>query len=207
MPEVQDLIFTFGADVTKFNYSMGEVAQKLKELKDRAKTATGGEIPELNKQIAQLTESLKNLKALGNTPVAPLEKVADSAKGARIALTNVSQIAQDLPFGFIGIQNNIPGLVQSFGKLSSESGGVVAALKAMGSALIGPAGIFLAFSVATAAVTTLISKYGSLSAGLDALGITTVPRVLSVSTSVNSDTIISLIYSFNSDFFIIKILL
>lgn len=162
-------IFEFGADVTKFNASIGEVAQKLKELKEAAKNAKGGEIPILNKQIADLTQSLKNLKALGNTPVDPLNKVTDSAKGARIALTNVSQIAQDLPFGFIGIQNNIPGLIQSFGKLSTESGGAVAALKAMGSALIGPAGIFLAFSLATAAVTAIIQKYGSLGNALTVL--------------------------------------
>ena len=169
MPEVQDLIFTFGADVTKFNYSMGEVAQKLKELKDRAKTATGGEIPELNKQIAQLTESLKNLKALGNTPVDPLQKVGDSAKGARVALTSVNQVVQDLPFGFIGIQNNLPALFQSFSKLNSSSEGLVGSFKALDKATLVTSGLFLAFNVATAAVTFLIQKYGSLANAFDAL--------------------------------------
>lgn len=163
------LIFEFGADVTKFNSSIGEVTKEIKKLKEALKSATGAEIPKLNAEISQLQTSLSNLKNVGTPAAAAFSKVEDSAKGARIALTNVSQIAQDLPFGFIGIQNNIPGLVQSFGKLAGESGGAVAALKAMGSALIGPAGIFLAFSVATAAVTGLISKYGSLGAALEAL--------------------------------------
>lgn len=163
------LIFEFGADVTKFNASIGEVTKEIKKLKEALKSATGAEIPKLNAEISQLQTSLSNLKNVGTPAAAAFTKVEDSAKGARIALTNVSQIAQDLPFGFIGIQNNIPGLVQSFGKLAGESGGAVAALKAMGGALIGPAGIFLAFSVATAAVTGLISKYGSLGAALEAL--------------------------------------
>jgi hypothetical protein len=164
-----DLIYEFGADVTQFNASIAEVTKEIKKLKDVLKTATGAEIPKLNAEISALQTSLGNLKSVGTPAATAFGKVEDSAKGARIALTNVSQIAQDLPFGFIGIQNNIPGLVQSFGKLAGESGGAVAALKAMGSALIGPAGIFLAFSVVTAAVTGLITKYGSLGVALDAL--------------------------------------
>jgi hypothetical protein len=164
-----DLIYEFGADVTQFNASIADVTKEIKKLKDVLKTATGAEIPKLNAEISALQTSLGNLKSVGTPAATAFAKVEDSAKGARIALTNVSQIAQDLPFGFIGIQNNIPGLVQSFGKLAGESGGAVAALKAMGSALIGPAGIFLAFSVVTAAVTGLITKYGSLGVALDAL--------------------------------------
>jgi len=164
-----DLIYEVGADVTQFNASIAEVTKEIKKLKDTLKTATGAEIPKLNAEISALQTSLGNLKSVGTPAAAAITKVGDSANGARIALTNVSQIAQDLPFGFIGIQNNIPGLVQSFGKLAGESGGAVAALKAMGSALIGPAGIFLAFSVVTAAVTGLITKYGSLGVALDAL--------------------------------------
>lgn len=163
------LIFEFGADVTKFNASIGEVTKEIKKLKETLKSATGAEIPKLNAEISQLQTSLSNLKNVGTPAAAAFTKVEDSARGARIALTNVSQIAQDLPFGFIGIQNNIPGLVQSFTKLSGESGGVVGALKSMGSALIGPAGIFLAFSIVTATVTGLITKYGSLGAALEAL--------------------------------------
>jgi len=168
MAEQQDFVFEFGANVTKFNQAIEEVTKEINELK-KVIGSTTSEIPKLNSEISSLGTSLTKTKNEGTPTAAAITKVEDASKGARIALTNVSQIAQDLPFGFIGIQNNIPGLVQSFGKLAGESGGAVAALKAMGGALIGPAGIFLAFSVVTAGVTGLITKYGSLGVALEAL--------------------------------------
>jgi hypothetical protein len=78
-------------------------------------------------------------------------------------------VAQDLPFGFIGIQNNLPGVQQSFEALTAKSGGLKNAFKSLGSALKGPAGFFLAFSAVTAAVTFAVQEYGSLGAAIDAL--------------------------------------
>jgi hypothetical protein len=97
------------------------------------------------------------------------KQIDDFSKKSRTALTSLSLVAQDLPFGFIGIQNNLPGVISSFGDLTKEAGGVGGALKQLGSSLIGPAGIFLAFSVVTSAVTMLTLKYGSLGAAIDAL--------------------------------------
>lgn len=97
------------------------------------------------------------------------KQIDDFSKKSRTALTSLSLVAQDLPFGFIGIQNNLPGVISSFGELTREAGGVGGALKQLGSSLIGPAGLFLAFSVVTSAVTMLTLKYGSLGAAIDAL--------------------------------------
>ena len=97
------------------------------------------------------------------------KQIEDFSKKSRIALTNLSLVAQDLPFGFIGIQNNLPGVISSFGELTKEAGGVGGAFKQLSGALIGPAGLFLAFSIVTSAVTMLTLKYGSLGAALDAL--------------------------------------
>ena len=97
------------------------------------------------------------------------KQIDDFSKKSRIALNSLSLVAQDLPFGFIGIQNNLPGVISSFGELTREAGGVTGALKQLAGSLIGPAGLFLAFSAVTAGVTFLIQKYGSLSAALDAL--------------------------------------
>lgn len=168
MAEQQDLVFEFGANVTKFNQAIEQVTKEINELK-KVIGSTTSEIPKLNTEISSLETNLTKTKNVGAPTAVAISKVEDASRGARIALTNVSQIAQDLPFGFIGIQNNIPGLVQSFGKLAGESGGAVAALKAMGSALLGPAGILLAFSAVTSIVTVVIQKYGSLGAALDAL--------------------------------------
>lgn len=69
------------------------------------------------------------------------------------SLQNLSRIAQDAPFGFIGIANNINPLVESFGRLKAETGSTGGALKALVSGLSGPAGIGLAFGVVTAAIS------------------------------------------------------
>lgn len=91
------------------------------------------------------------------------------SKRSRIALTNLSLVAQDLPYGFIGIQNNLPFLIKSFQDLSVESGGAKNALKSLAAGLVGPGGLFLAFSAITAGITVLIQKYGSLGAAFDQL--------------------------------------
>jgi len=97
------------------------------------------------------------------------KQIEDFSKKSRIALNSLSLVAQDLPFGFIGIQNNLPSVISSFGELTREAGGVGGALKQLGSSLVGPAGLFLAFSAVTAAVTFAIQKYGSFGAAVDAL--------------------------------------
>ena len=101
------------------------------------------------------------------------DKMAESTnsfgKSSRNSLTALSLTLQDLPFGFIGIQNNLPGIIQGFGQMSAEAKTGASVLSQLKGALLGPAGLFLAFSAVTAAVTALTMKYGSLGAALDAL--------------------------------------
>ena len=105
-----------------------------------------------------------------------LGKIKAPAANAQAALFSVSQVARDLPFGFIAIQNNLPLVVDSFGQLTKQAGGVGPALKSIGAALIGPAGLSFAFGAIIAGVTALIQKYGSLGEAFNALlGIT--PRL------------------------------
>ena len=114
-------------------------------------------------------------------------QIQDFSKQSRIALTSLSLVAQDLPFGFIGIQNNLPGVIQSFGALRAETGSVGGALKELGKGLIGPAGIFLAFSAVTSAVTFAIQKYGSLGEAFNAL-IGVLPKVTEQQKLFNSES-------------------
>jgi hypothetical protein len=165
----KDLEIVFGADITEFTGNIAQVINGIKKFREQAKTASVNELPAINAKIAEYIDGLKRLKALGTPTADSIKKVRDSASDARVALTNVSQVVQDLPFGFIGIQNNIPGVIQAFGNLTSGSTGLAGGLKAISAQLIGPAGIFLAFSLATSAVTGLITKYGSLGAGLEAV--------------------------------------
>lgn len=89
-------------------------------------------------------------------PISPsvvdsFNKTKIGANQAAAALTNVGRVAQDLPFGFIGIQNNLNPLLESFQRLRAETGSGRAALAALGSSLIGPAGIGIALSVVSSA--------------------------------------------------------
>ena len=71
-------------------------------------------------------------------------------------MTNLSRVAQDAPYGFIGIANNLNPLLESFQRLQKEAGGTGAALKSMAQGLMGPAGIGLALG----AVSSLIVAFG-----------------------------------------------
>lgn len=114
------------------------------------------------------------------------KQIEDFSKKSRIALNSLSLVAQDLPFGFIGIQNNLPSVISSFGELTREAGGVGGAFKQLGSALIGPAGLFFAFSAVTAGVTFLIQKYGSLGAAVTAL-ISNNAKLIQVQNALNKE--------------------
>lgn len=98
-----------------------------------------------------------------------VKKSSVASGQATQALTNLGRVASDAPFGFIAIANNIEPLVQSLQSLGRTSGGIGGALKALGGALIGPAGLLLAFSVVSSAITTAIQKYGSLGNAVSAL--------------------------------------
>lgn len=73
------------------------------------------------------------------------------------ALTNLSRVAQDAPYGFMGIANNLNPLIESFQRLSATSKETGTSLgKELKNALVGPAGIGLAVGV----VSSLIVKFG-----------------------------------------------
>ncbi|SKA29752.1 hypothetical protein SAMN04488128_103168 [Chitinophaga eiseniae] len=91
-----------------------------------------------------------------------IQNIRRPAAAGGAALTDFSRIAQDLPFGFIAIQNNIPPLIESLGRLSAANGGAAGALRALGGALVGPAGIAFAVSAITSLLTVTIQKYGGL---------------------------------------------
>lgn len=99
------------------------------------------------------TTASRNLASIAATSEKMGGSVANGAGRASLALTNLGRVAQDAPFGFIGIQNNLNPLLESFQALRKESGSNVGALKALGSSLIGAGGIGLALSAVTAAVT------------------------------------------------------
>lgn len=159
-------VFEIGADISQFTKSISEIENELKDLKAVLKTQTGAAIVETNKQINSLEQSLVNLRKVG------LDQLPKSAANGTNALFSLNQVARDLPFGFVAIQNNLPLVIDSFTQLSKQSGGVKNAFGSLASALAGPAGISFAFGAAIAGITGLVQSYGSLGAAVtDIFGI------------------------------------
>ena len=158
------LEYEIGADLSKFDLSITEVNKQIKRFTDLANTASKDGLAPLNAEIAKLIKYREQLKSIGLPDDLP-----DTAKRSRIALTDLSRVVQDLPFGFIGIQNNIPSLVQSFGSLTKQGGGLAGGLKLLGQSLIGPSGVFFAFSAVTSLITVAIQQYGSLGNAIAAI--------------------------------------
>lgn len=117
---------------------------------------------ELRKSIEANVSVLNKAALSANTFVDVNGDLQQSSKQTTFALTNLNYIVQDLPFGFIGISNNISPLFQSFKDLTIQTGSTRAALAALGSAMIGPQGIFLAISVVTSLIVAFGDKLFSL---------------------------------------------
>lgn len=149
-------------------------------------------ILQINQQIDKLQQKIVNLNNLGQKIdtgtglIGGFNGIKKGSAEAGRALTSLSLVAQDLPFGFIGIQNNLPAVIQTFGQLKTAAPAAGGALKALGSALVGPAGLFLAFSAVTGAVTFAIQKYGSLGAAYDAL-VGKIDPLAKIISTVNDD--------------------
>lgn len=93
--------------------------------------------------------------AIGKTEVA-LKKMVPASGEATQSLVNLSRVAQDAPYGFIGIANNINPLLESFQRLKASTGTTGGALKALGKELTGAGGIGLAVGV----VSSLLVVFG-----------------------------------------------
>jgi hypothetical protein len=89
----------------------------------------GIEIP-IGAPLKKLDDDLKSakdkLKKFSDEAAKAGDKIGGAtAKGAdqaAFALTNLGRVAQDAPFGFIGIQNNLNPLLESFQRLKKRLG-------------------------------------------------------------------------------------
>jgi predicted PurR-regulated permease PerM len=148
MAENIDLNINIGANVTDLQSQLQKAENLLKQFEAALKKATNvGEINYLNNSIKTLNTQITNLGQQMN-------KVGRPAADATNALTNLSRVAQDAPYGFIGIANNLNPLLESFQQLQKKSGSASEALKSMAAGLIGPAGIGLALGVVSSLIVT-----------------------------------------------------
>lgn len=93
---------------------------------------------------ASAINNLANTTALANNQLSKLPQTSNQATNA---LGNLSRVAQDAPYGFIGIANNLNPLLESFQRLKVSTGSTGGALKALGSSLAGAGGLGLALGI------------------------------------------------------------
>lgn len=85
-----------------------------------------------------------------------LKKLAPATNSANLALINTGRVIQDLPFGFLGIANNLNPLLESFQRLKAETGSNATAFASLGKSLAGPGGLGFALSI----VSSLLIVFG-----------------------------------------------
>jgi septation ring formation regulator EzrA len=125
MAEIIDLNINIGANTTDFESALQKAENLLKQFEGALKKATNvGEINYLNTQIKGLQGTISGIKT-------QMSSVAKPTADATNALSNLSRVAQDAPYGFIGIANNLNPLLESFQRLQKESVNSGGALKAM----------------------------------------------------------------------------
>jgi hypothetical protein len=148
MAEIIDLNINIGANTTDFEGALQKAQNLLVQFQGALKKATNvGEINYLNTQIKGLEGTISGIRNQMNS-------VSKPTNDATNALSNLSRVAQDAPYGFIGIANNLNPLLESFQRLQKESGSSSSALKAMVAGLTGPAGIGLALGVVSSLAVT-----------------------------------------------------
>jgi len=105
-----------------------------------------------NKQAVQnIQETVTATTQMGDA----FNKVPGSSRQATNAISNLSRVAQDAPYGFIGIANNLNPLLESFQRLQVEANETGTSLTKLAfGALTGPAGIGLALGVVSSLAVT-----------------------------------------------------
>lgn len=153
MATEEKLKITISADNADAVASLNELSQQLKKFEKGVKDATNGsDLLAFNKSLTETKAKMEVLNASLNPITAQTKNLATGSNQAAQALTNVGRVAQDLPFGFMGIQNNLNPLLESFQRLKAETGSGKEAIKALGSSLIGAGGLGLALSLVSGAI-------------------------------------------------------
>lgn len=151
-----------GADITDFEKKIKEVEFDIKELSKvkLEKLKVGLDTTEINAQIKDAKQNLNTLKTTvkdtGNQIGGQFTKQVGNGGNT---LMQFSRIAQDAPYGIIGIGNNITATAESFSYLKAQTGSTGGALKALASSIAGTGGILLGVSLLTTGFT-LLSQSG-----------------------------------------------
>ena len=137
-----------GMDISEMQAELQKSQNLLREFQAQLKKSTNTiEINMLNNEIKTLNGTIGTLEM-------NMQKAGKPIGDASQSLINFSRIAQDAPYGIMGIANNLNPMVESFQRLAKTEGGTKKALQAMVSGLAGPAGIGVAIGLVSSLAIT-----------------------------------------------------
>jgi hypothetical protein len=144
-----------GTDTSGVTEGIDRVERQLRTLENRreARIRAGLDVGDLNRRVTETRNRLDALRTSANNTGNAINGMAPRVANGTNALNQFSRIAQDAPFGIIGIGNNITATVEAFGHLRQSTGSAGGALRAMASSIMGTGGILLAVSLVTTAFT------------------------------------------------------
>jgi hypothetical protein len=148
MAETIGLEVFLGMDAKQLQAELQKSENQLRKFQTQLKKSTD------TTQIANLQKSIGNLQGTINNISTAMGNTAKKSGDATQSLVNLSRVAQDAPYGFIGIANNINPLLESFQRLQKESGSTGNALKSLAGGLIGAGGLGLAVGIASSLLVT-----------------------------------------------------
>jgi hypothetical protein len=150
---LRNFVLDADGNITGFKKSVAQLGEQLTRFRNQLANSTDPRtISRLNNAISETQRRITATNQVIGSSSGGLSRLSAGSNNAAFALTNLGRVAQDAPFGFIGIQNNLNPLLESFQRLRAETGSNVGALRALGQSLIGPAGIGIALSVVGAAI-------------------------------------------------------
>ena len=139
--DLLDIQINIGANTEDLGAELVKAENLLKKLQAALKKSVDvGEINQLTAKIGTVSGAITQLNSRMGGVQNPTDKATQS-------LINFSRIAQDAPYGIMGIANNLNPMLESFQQLAKTEGGTKKALTAMVEGLAGPAGIGVALGL------------------------------------------------------------
>jgi hypothetical protein len=160
MAESFDKFFiSIDADVSTLEAELIKAQNELRQFQNTLKKTTDvGTIKTLNENIANTSGKIAHLN----------DRLGQSGKSmgdASQSLINFSRIAQDAPYGIIGIANNLNPMLESFQRLAKTEGGTKKALTAMIDGLAGPAGLGVVLGIVSSLAVVFSKQIGEAFSG------------------------------------------
>lgn len=156
----EKLTVSIGSDISDLQKGIAQAEKEIYDLKKikSSNLKLGIDTTEVNRSLdaakAKLASFQTSIKNTGNAMQGFQKQTANGG----VALTAFSRIAQDAPYGIIGIGNNITNTGEQFQYLVKQTGSASGAIKAMLSSLAGVGGAMLGVSLLITGLTIMSQK-------------------------------------------------